>query len=143
MKACSLFLISRTRVMCDVFFVFQDILFDSTTHLVKKFVLHTNFPGHYNFNMQVAISVCLSVCPSVCLEFRLVFFCLFLQFLRVCLRVLFLNQRLCVCVHVWISLCRYHRCDFRIPLVIKKGRRARGLSCCRDNKREPCSALVV
>lgn len=31
--------------------VFQDILFDSTSHLVKKFVLHTNFPGHYNFNM--------------------------------------------------------------------------------------------
>uniref|UniRef100_A0A3P9Q143 Phagosome assembly factor 1 n=1 Tax=Poecilia reticulata TaxID=8081 RepID=A0A3P9Q143_POERE len=28
-----------------------DILFDSTTHLVKKFVLHTNFPGHYNFNI--------------------------------------------------------------------------------------------
>uniref|UniRef100_A0A3Q0SFA4 Phagosome assembly factor 1 n=1 Tax=Amphilophus citrinellus TaxID=61819 RepID=A0A3Q0SFA4_AMPCI len=45
--------------LCD------DILFDSTTHLVKKFVLHTNFPGHYNFNI-------------------------------------------------------YHRCDFKIPLVIKK-----------------------
>ncbi|XP_015224015.1 phagosome assembly factor 1 isoform X1 [Lepisosteus oculatus] len=42
-----------------------DILFDATTHLVKKFVLHTNYPGHYNFNI-------------------------------------------------------YHRCDFRIPLVIKK-----------------------
>uniref|UniRef100_A0A671RX84 UPF0183 protein C16orf70 n=1 Tax=Sinocyclocheilus anshuiensis TaxID=1608454 RepID=A0A671RX84_9TELE len=42
-----------------------DILFDSTTHLVKKFVLHTNFPGHYNFNI-------------------------------------------------------YHRCDFKIPLIIKK-----------------------
>uniref|UniRef100_A0A3Q3X4R3 Uncharacterized protein n=1 Tax=Mola mola TaxID=94237 RepID=A0A3Q3X4R3_MOLML len=43
-----------------------DILFDSTNHLVKKFVLHTNYPGHYNFNI-------------------------------------------------------YHRCDFKIPLVIKKG----------------------
>uniref|UniRef100_A0A3Q2GNS9 Phagosome assembly factor 1 n=1 Tax=Cyprinodon variegatus TaxID=28743 RepID=A0A3Q2GNS9_CYPVA len=43
----------------------KDILFDSTTHLVKKFVLHTNYPGHYNFNI-------------------------------------------------------YHRCDFKIPLVIKK-----------------------
>uniref|UniRef100_A0A8C5H548 Uncharacterized protein n=1 Tax=Gouania willdenowi TaxID=441366 RepID=A0A8C5H548_GOUWI len=43
-----------------------DILFDSTSHLVKKFVLHTNFPGHYNFNI-------------------------------------------------------YYRCDFRIPIVIKKG----------------------
>lgn len=31
--------------------IFQDILFDSTNHLVKKFVLHTNYPGHYNFNM--------------------------------------------------------------------------------------------
>uniref|UniRef100_A0A8C9VH63 Phagosome assembly factor 1 n=1 Tax=Scleropages formosus TaxID=113540 RepID=A0A8C9VH63_SCLFO len=28
-----------------------DILFDATTHLVKKFVLHTNYPGHYNFNI--------------------------------------------------------------------------------------------
>ncbi|CAB3364543.1 Hypothetical predicted protein [Cloeon dipterum] len=28
-----------------------DILFDSKTQLVKKFVLHTNYPGHYNFNM--------------------------------------------------------------------------------------------
>ncbi|CAH1780529.1 unnamed protein product [Owenia fusiformis] len=28
-----------------------DILFDANTNLVKKFVLHTNFPGHYNFNM--------------------------------------------------------------------------------------------
>ncbi|XP_049578788.1 phagosome assembly factor 1 isoform X3 [Syngnathus scovelli] len=43
-----------------------DILFDSTTHLVKKFVLHTNYPGHYNFNI-------------------------------------------------------YHRCDFKIPLIVKKG----------------------
>ncbi|KAK3570432.1 hypothetical protein QTP86_019316 [Hemibagrus guttatus] len=42
-----------------------DILFDSTTHLVKKFVLHTNYPGHYNFNI-------------------------------------------------------YHRCDFKIPLIIMK-----------------------
>uniref|UniRef100_A0A8D3E123 Phagosome assembly factor 1 n=1 Tax=Scophthalmus maximus TaxID=52904 RepID=A0A8D3E123_SCOMX len=30
-----------------------DILFDSTSHLVKKFVLHTNYPGHYNFNIIV------------------------------------------------------------------------------------------
>jgi len=28
-----------------------DILFDARTNSVKKFVLHTNFPGHYNFNM--------------------------------------------------------------------------------------------
>ncbi|XP_070196327.1 phagosome assembly factor 1-like [Littorina saxatilis] len=28
-----------------------DVLFDANTHLVKKFVLHTNYPGHYNFNI--------------------------------------------------------------------------------------------
>ncbi|XP_039618930.1 UPF0183 protein C16orf70 homolog isoform X2 [Polypterus senegalus] len=52
-----------------------DILFDAITHLVKKFVLHTNFPGHYNFNI-------------------------------------------------------YHRCDFKIPLVIKKDGA--------DSQSEPC-----
>ena len=29
----------------------QDILFDAKNNKVKKFILHTNFPGHYNFNM--------------------------------------------------------------------------------------------
>lgn len=28
-----------------------DILFDACAHKVKKIILHTNFPGHYNFNM--------------------------------------------------------------------------------------------
>eukprot|EP00096_Caligus_rogercresseyi_P006608 TRINITY_DN2321_c0_g1_i1.p1 TRINITY_DN2321_c0_g1~~TRINITY_DN2321_c0_g1_i1.p1 ORF type:complete len:430 (+),score=118.86 TRINITY_DN2321_c0_g1_i1:69-1358(+) len=28
-----------------------DILFDAKSNSVKKFVLHTNYPGHYNFNM--------------------------------------------------------------------------------------------
>jgi hypothetical protein len=28
-----------------------DILLDARTNRVKKFVLHTNFPGHYNFNI--------------------------------------------------------------------------------------------
>lgn len=28
-----------------------DILFDAASHQVKKFVLHTNYPGHYNFNI--------------------------------------------------------------------------------------------
>ena len=34
-------------------FLPQDILFDAYSHQVKKFILHTNFPGHYNFNMWV------------------------------------------------------------------------------------------
>jgi len=29
----------------------MDILFDAKNNKVKKFILHTNFPGHYNFNM--------------------------------------------------------------------------------------------
>nr|CAG4638477.1 EOG090X06XP [Cyclestheria hislopi] len=28
-----------------------DVLFDGKHHRLKKFVLHTNYPGHYNFNM--------------------------------------------------------------------------------------------
>lgn len=28
-----------------------DVLLDARTNTVKKFILHTNFPGHYNFNM--------------------------------------------------------------------------------------------
>lgn len=28
-----------------------DILFDATSHKVKKIIIHTNFPGHYNFDM--------------------------------------------------------------------------------------------
>lgn len=29
------------------------MLFDARSHLAKKFVLHTNYPGHYNFNMYL------------------------------------------------------------------------------------------
>lgn len=29
----------------------MDILFDAKHNKVKKFIMHTNFPGHYNFNM--------------------------------------------------------------------------------------------
>ncbi|KAL3858968.1 hypothetical protein ACJMK2_009213 [Sinanodonta woodiana] len=29
----------------------MDILFDGSTHEVKKFILYSNYPGHYNFNM--------------------------------------------------------------------------------------------
>lgn len=32
-------------------FLRKDILFDARTNCTKKFVLHTNYPGHYNFNM--------------------------------------------------------------------------------------------
>ena len=38
-------------VLMAVHILLQDILFDAQTQKVKKFVLHTNYPGHYNFNM--------------------------------------------------------------------------------------------
>lgn len=44
-----------TATKSDYFFNYftlgLDVLFDARTHLVKKLVLHTNYPGHYNFNM--------------------------------------------------------------------------------------------
>ncbi|CAG9813130.1 unnamed protein product [Phaedon cochleariae] len=47
--------ISATR--SDYFFNYftlgMDVLFDAKSHLVKKIVLHTNYPGHYNFNMYM------------------------------------------------------------------------------------------
>jgi hypothetical protein len=27
-----------------------DILFDGVEHTIKKFILHTNYPCHYDFN---------------------------------------------------------------------------------------------
>lgn len=49
----------RIQKKSDFFFNYftlgLDILFDARTQKVKKFILHTNFPGHYNFNMWVEI----------------------------------------------------------------------------------------
>ncbi|EHB08062.1 hypothetical protein GW7_04038 [Heterocephalus glaber] len=46
---------SASSIQVDYFFNYftlgVDILFDANTHKVKKFVLHTNYPGHYNFNI--------------------------------------------------------------------------------------------
>ncbi|XP_050671398.1 PHAF1 protein CG7083 [Leptidea sinapis] len=43
-----------------------DVLFDARTHRVKKFVLHTNYPGHYNFNMYHRCEFELNVQPDKC-----------------------------------------------------------------------------
>ncbi|CAN6206694.1 unnamed protein product [Urochloa humidicola] len=44
----------RTTLCGDYFYNYFsrgiDILFDGQTHRIKKFVLHTNFPGHSDFN---------------------------------------------------------------------------------------------
>lgn len=41
----------RSDYFFNYFTLGMDILFDAYTHRVKKFILHSNFPGHYNFNM--------------------------------------------------------------------------------------------
>ncbi|XP_049880042.1 PHAF1 protein CG7083 [Pectinophora gossypiella] len=43
-----------------------DVLFDARTHQVKKFVLHTNYPGHYNFNTYHRCEFELQVQPDKC-----------------------------------------------------------------------------
>ncbi|XP_033626369.1 UPF0183 protein C16orf70 homolog [Asterias rubens] len=35
----------------NYFTIGVDILFDAVTHCAKKFILHSNYPGHYNFNI--------------------------------------------------------------------------------------------
>ncbi|XP_076052328.1 PHAF1 protein CG7083 [Oratosquilla oratoria] len=42
---------TRSDYFFNYFTLGVDILFDAKTQCAKKFVLHTNFPGHYNFNM--------------------------------------------------------------------------------------------
>jgi len=37
----------------NYFNIGMDILFDIRTHVVKKFILHTNFPTHFEFNQYV------------------------------------------------------------------------------------------
>lgn len=48
-----------TATKSDYFFNYftlgMDILFDARSHLAKKLVLHTNYPGHYNFNMYMKL----------------------------------------------------------------------------------------
>jgi hypothetical protein len=41
----------RSDYFFNYFTLGVDILFDSQTHRACKFVLHTNFPGHYDFNV--------------------------------------------------------------------------------------------
>ncbi|XP_039135388.1 UPF0183 protein At3g51130 isoform X1 [Dioscorea cayenensis subsp. rotundata] len=47
----------RTALCGDYFYNFfsrgLDILFDGQTHKIKKFVLHTNYPGHSDFNSYI------------------------------------------------------------------------------------------
>jgi len=50
----------RTTLCGDYFYNYFphgiDILFDGQIHRIKKFVLHTNFPGHSDFNCGFAVT---------------------------------------------------------------------------------------
>lgn len=44
-----------------MYLLFQDVLFDAKSHRVKKFILHTNYPGHYNFNIYFRCNFSLDI----------------------------------------------------------------------------------
>lgn len=48
-----------------------DILFDIQTHIVKKFILHTNFPSHYQFNQYISVTTYLTTLRYVKCNFRI------------------------------------------------------------------------
>ncbi|PNF19278.1 UPF0183 protein CG7083 [Cryptotermes secundus] len=54
----------RSDFFYNYFTLGMDILFDAKTQKVKKFVLHTNYPGHYNFNMYHRCEFHLTVPPD-------------------------------------------------------------------------------
>lgn len=41
-----------------------DILFDGKTHKIKKFILHSNYPGHADFNSYLKCNFV--ICNSDC-----------------------------------------------------------------------------
>lgn len=41
----------RSDFFFNYFTIGIDVLFDARTHKTKKIIMHTNYPGHYNFNM--------------------------------------------------------------------------------------------
>ncbi|GBG83063.1 hypothetical protein CBR_g36680 [Chara braunii] len=57
----------RTALCGDYFFNYftrgVDILFDGRTHRIKKFVLHSNYPGHPDFNMYIKCNFSID-CPA-------------------------------------------------------------------------------
>jgi len=54
----------RSDYFYNYFTMGLDILFDAKNNKVKKFILHTNFPGHYNFNMYHRCEFSLSLSTS-------------------------------------------------------------------------------
>ncbi|CAN0861562.1 PHAF1 protein At3g51130, partial [Linum grandiflorum] len=55
----------RTTLCADYFYNYftrgLDILFDGQTHKIKKFVLHSNYPGHADFNSYIKCNFVIQV----------------------------------------------------------------------------------
>lgn len=56
--------VKRSDIFFNYFTLGIDILFDAITHRVKKFIMHTNYPGHYNFNMYHRCEYQLQLAPD-------------------------------------------------------------------------------
>ncbi|KAG5346768.1 U183 protein, partial [Acromyrmex charruanus] len=54
----------RSDFFYNYFTLGLDILFNAKTQCIKKFVLHTNYPGHYNFNMYHRCEFSLTLPPE-------------------------------------------------------------------------------
>ncbi|XP_026466305.1 UPF0183 protein CG7083-like isoform X2 [Ctenocephalides felis] len=54
----------RSDFFFNYFTLGLDVLFDSRTQRLKKIVLHTNYPGHYNFNMYHRCEFHLQLAPD-------------------------------------------------------------------------------
>ena len=52
----AIFSSSHSRIL-----LLQDVLFDAQTHTVKKFVLHTNLPGHFDFTSYSKCNLSISL----------------------------------------------------------------------------------
>lgn len=54
---CSSFLFSLLEISCTstllILQLIEEMFLDVQTHKIKKFVLHTNFPGHADFNSYI------------------------------------------------------------------------------------------
>lgn len=54
----------RSDFFFNYFTLGIDVLFDARTQRAKKIILHTNYPGHYNFNMYHRCEFNLQLAPD-------------------------------------------------------------------------------
>lgn len=57
--------VQRSDYFFNYFTLGIDVLFDAVSQRAKKFILHTNYPGHYNFNMYHRCEFHLQLSPDI------------------------------------------------------------------------------